>query len=115
MKEIYWITRLDAIQAVSGVAVFILGLASAICFIVWFMDTDDEKQLKDIGFKCLMYLMIPLMLLIFVPSKKDMLMILGIGGAIEFLKQNETAKEIPDKVLNAIDKFLDSEIEDESK
>nr|DAI98186.1 MAG TPA: hypothetical protein [Caudoviricetes sp.] len=42
-----------------------------------------------------------------------MLMIIGIGGTIEYLKSNDTAKELPDKVIMAIDKLLDDTIEEE--
>ena len=51
-------------------------------------------------------------LLLFIPSKRDMLMIIGIGGTIEYLKSNDTANKSPDKVIMAIDKLLDDTIEE---
>ena len=42
-------------------------------------------------------------------------MIIGIGGTIEYLKSNDTAKELPDKVIMAIDKLLDDTIEEEKR
>lgn len=51
----------------------------------------------------------------FIPSKRDMLMIIGIGGTIEYLKSNDTANKLPDKVIMAIDKLLDDTIEEENE
>ena len=115
MNEIYWITRLDAIQTLAIIAVFILGILIAICISLWFMEDDFENnsKFKNMAIKSAAYISIPIFLLVFIPSKRDMLMIIGIGGTIEYLKSNDTAKELPDKVIMAIDKFLDDTIEEE--
>lgn len=36
-----------------------------------------------------------------------MLMIYGVDGTIEYLESNETAKQLPDKSIEALDKLLD--------
>ena len=36
-----------------------------------------------------------------------MLIIYGVGGTVEYLQNNETAKQIPDKTLQCIDKLLE--------
>lgn len=76
-------------------------------------DEKDKSKFKKIVLKLEVYISIPIFLLLFVPSKRDMLMIIGIGGTIEYLKSNDTAKELPDKVIMAIDKLLDDTIEEE--
>ena len=115
MNEIYWITRLDAIQTLAIIAVFILGVFTFLYILFWIMEDDekDKSKLKKIILKFAAYISIPVFLLLFIPSKRDMLMIIGIGGTIEYLKSNDTAKELPDKVIMAIDKFLDDTIEEE--
>lgn len=115
MNEIYWITRLDAIQTLAIIAVFILGVFTFLYILVWIMEDDekDKSKLKKIILKFAAYISIPVFLLVFIPSKRDMLMIIGIGGTIEYLKSNDTAKELPDKVIMAIDKLLDDTIEEE--
>lgn len=116
MNEIYWITRLDAIQTLAIIAVFILGVFTFLYILVWIMEDDEKKdksKLKKIILKFAAYISIPVFLLVFIPSKRDMLMIIGIGGTIEYLKSNDTAKELPDKVIMAIDKLLDDTIEEE--
>ena len=76
-------------------------------------DFENNSKFKNMAIKCAAYISIPIFLLVFIPSKRDMLMIIGIGGTIEYLKSNDTAKELPDKVIMAIDKFLDDTIEEE--
>lgn len=51
---------------------------------------------------------------IFTPSEKDMFMIYGIGGTIDYIKSNDTAKQIPDKCINALDKFIDEYVNDDN-
>jgi hypothetical protein len=46
------------------------------------------------------------------PSKKDMLLIYGVGGTIDYIKNNDTAKQLPDKVVIALDKYFDTLNED---
>lgn len=115
MNEIYWITRLDAIQTLAIIAVFILGALTSVYIIAWFVEDDfeNDSKFKNMAVKCAAYLLIPIFLLTFIPSKRDMLMIIGIGGTMEYIKSNNTAKELPDKVIIAIDKLLDDTIEEE--
>lgn len=115
MNEIYWITRLDAIQTLATIAVFILGVLTSMYIIAWFIEDDfkNDSKFKNMAIKCATYISIPIFLLVFIPSKRDMLMIIGIGGTIEYLKSNDTAKELPDKVIMTINKLLDDTIEEE--
>lgn len=117
MNEIYWITRLDAIQTLAIIAVFILGILTSISIIGWFVDDgfENESKSKNMAIKCAAYISIPIFLLLFIPSKRDMLMIIGIGGTIEYLKSNDTANKLPDKVIMAIDKLLDDTIGEENE
>jgi len=52
---------------------------------------------------------------VFVPTTSEAYMIYGVGGTIDYLKENPTAKQLPDKVITALDKWVDSQFEDESK
>lgn len=45
--------------------------------------------------------------LVLTPSTKDAFMIWGVGGTIDYIKSNETAKQLPDKCIQALDKFVD--------
>ena len=45
----------------------------------------------------------------------NVLVIYGIGGTIDYIKGNDTAKQLPDKCIEAIDKFLDEYTGEEDK
>lgn len=46
------------------------------------------------------------------PKHKEMYRIIGIGGTIDYLRRNETAKQLPDKCIKAVDLFLNKMTEE---
>ena len=44
----------------------------------------------------------------FIPSTEQLYMIYGVGGTIDYLKENPTAKELPDKCIKALDTWVDN-------
>ena len=46
--------------------------------------------------------------IMFVPTTREALLIWGVGGTIDYIKENPTAKQIPDKCVKALDKWVDS-------
>jgi len=118
MNEIYWITRFDSLHCL-GIAMFWISLIIFIAFWLLSLSTDDwtgedcctEKQKyklrKGASYSVITFL-IGLILWIFVPTEKEALLIYGVGGTIDYLKDNPTAKQIPNKCINALDKWVDS-------
>jgi hypothetical protein len=51
---------------------------------------------------------ISLLIEIFIPTTKEALTIYGVGGTVDYLKANPTARKLPDKCINALDKWVDS-------
>ena len=41
-------------------------------------------------------------------------MIWGVGNVIDYVQTNETVKQLPDKVMNALDIWVDSYIQTDS-
>lgn len=78
-------------------------------------DTQDEKELHKRyeikANKLLIIGFINMLLCCFIPSTKEMYAIYGIGGVIDYVKGNEKAKKLPDKVIDALDKYLDEQKE----
>lgn len=119
MNELYWITRLDAINVL--LAVFLL--ISLIVFLFFFIgfllsggeigddfNNNDFRVLKTSFFSSALLSIA----FVFTPSEKDMFMIYGIGGTIDYIKSNDTAKQIPDKCINALDKFIDEYVNEDN-
>lgn len=124
MFEIYLISILDGIKTAICVILFLFGSASAFSFICTCVlnnicpdcphhyYSDDQVRRLTIG-NSIFKIVFPIFLLLlfinaFIPSTKQAYTIFGIGGTIEYLKDNKTAKQLPDKAVLALDKWLDS-------
>jgi hypothetical protein len=49
----------------------------------------------------------------FTPSTKEMMLIWGLGNTVDYIQENETVKELPDKCVKALEAWADSLIEEE--
>ena len=45
---------------------------------------------------------------IFIPTQTDIMAIYGLGGTIDYIKSNDKAKELPDKVVDALTRYIDN-------
>lgn len=111
MSEIYWITRLDSINGLLSV-ILIIGLIATVFFTIAYasngFETDDdftEKNKKTLKHISIITVIVAIMST-FIPTQKDMLLIYGVGGTIDYIKSNETAKQLPDKAVQALDKII---------
>lgn len=111
MSEIYWITRLDGIcllfctmMIFSFLGFFILLLLSLLG------DYGFKKEIKKY-IKCIKMLSISFIICLlgttFIPTTNDMMLIYGLGTMKEYVDNNEKAKELPDKAIEALNKYLD--------
>lgn len=113
MNEIYWITRFDPIITCSIVFLVMSALVTTffIIGVIISISDEDEKGL-NLCKKCLKFsapiLMVCVLIEVFVPTTKEALLIYGVGGTIDYVKSNPTAKQLPDKCINALDKWVDS-------
>lgn len=109
MNELYWITRLDAICVILIVVMSIAVVAMAIGFMIWSVSDDIDEQAR--GHKVLRLSLITFLfstiVYIFVPDTKQALIIYGVGGTIDYVKDNDKCKQIPNKVIDALDKYLE--------
>ena len=127
MNEIYWITRLDIIHTLTlvlfivSIIAFLLSIISYLCFngqSIYDANHEYERSAKEnrdyanvakkVSKYCIAPLVLSILLLIFVPTTKQAMLIYGVGGTIDYIKQNPTAKQLPDKCINALDKWVES-------
>ena len=121
MNEMYWITRCDIILTISWVL-----LALSVVFIMLLIygriellyeDEEDESEIKPFikkyQKKVIIFILVLVGIIAFMPSTKDAYIIYGVGGTLDYLQSNPTAKKLPDKCIVALDKFLDSISKDE--
>ena len=117
MSELYWITRFDGILTAIIIPMVILLIVS-FALLIASCDVYDEEKKKLIRKRAAICGSIGIFLLIaqaFVPTTKQALIIYGVGGTIDYVKSNETAKKLPDKAIIALDKYLESINEETEK
>lgn len=115
MEEIYWITRLGNIQGLFIVLTAILGIliaAFSFALLVNMSEGDSTDFQKKAIKRIIPVLIISVLGTVFTPTTKEALMMWGVGGTIDYVKSNETAKQLPDKCIKALDKWVDSLNED---
>lgn len=114
MNELYWITRLDAINMTAGTAIVIGAGALVGMTVLYLITTNSEcdekfrKKLRKTFKKWAIFSAISLLVFIFTPDRRDALLIYGVGGTIDYIKSNDKAKELPDKVVDALTRYIDS-------
>ena len=120
MNTLYWLNVLGNIHgfAFSLLIVLIIFYAlMVISTIIACSETDFEefpkKHLK-IFKKSVIPAIIVIMLAVFVPSKKELLFIYGVGGTFDYIKENPTAQKLPDKFIKVMDNWADMQLENDS-
>ena len=133
MNEIYWLTRLDSISAVSLTLLITSVAISALVIVIYLVANGQKIYDESRGYessvkenkgycetcKNILKYSIPIsiiscLLVVFVPTTKEGLLIYGVGGTVDYIKNNPTAKQIPDKCINALDKWVTSLGEEKS-
>ena len=75
-------------------------------------DKKNFKTAKRLLTKTTLVFLIFVLGLTFTPTKKDCLAIYGLGGTIDYVKSNDKAKKLPDKVIDALDMYLEEKSKD---
>lgn len=113
MKEFYFLTLIARFEsAVSCFFMFTVVFFVAMWAIYALEKEDLEKHLPKVKKRMrqfTIFAIVVTILKLFTPSERDIMLIYGIGGTVDYIKQNETAKQLPDKVIMAIDKYLDEQ------
>lgn len=103
------------------VACMIIYIGVFLCFFIITIATEAkrkedarEKSLNALAASSIVVVLCVL-LTIMIPSKKELYLIYGVGGTIEYLKSNPNAKELPDKCIKALERWADDNIGDDNK
>jgi hypothetical protein len=113
MNELYWMTRLDAIHNICTALIVICSFLTCGLIIGFFANKSNGNG--DATNTCKKWLITNIIVLIstaiiqtFTPTTKEALLIYGVGGTVDYIESNETVKQLPDKAIQALDKYLDS-------
>ena len=125
MNEIYWITRLDAISdflTIIAIVSFLISVVMAAFAMYNRFEADDYaeggkyyncymQRFKIFLKYCkrsILVIIVSCVINVFIPTKNDALLIYGVGGTIDYIKSNDTAKQLPDKCIKALDKWVEN-------
>lgn len=117
MSILYWITILDNLKGLGILTCALSLIFSGACFLANLFYAEEIKE----GMVAYSYknfnkaknwtytiLIISTLVVIFVPSEDQLYKIYGIGGTLDYLRENPTAKELPDKCIKALDTWVDN-------
>ena len=119
MWLIYLLFILDNIRCLINVAALISGLTSFVFIILSGVgacqnpDSYDALNQKAVAFcnkarKISLAIFIPALLLgITVPNSKQAAIMFSVGTTINYVKNNEKIKELPDKAVDCLNKYID--------
>jgi hypothetical protein len=120
MKEMYWLAVVGNIGDISGVLLFFCGIcillfgsfsaiiASGFSGFGDEIEARGERFLKKATKTGFVVGFISVFIAIFVPGEKQMYRIMGVGMAIDYIKENDAVKQLPDKCINALEAWVDS-------
>ena len=110
MNELYWLTRLEYIQNFLVIVMSASGIATFIGFTSWILSGyEEEIRATLLWLRCAFAtLVISSLIFVFVPTTKEALLIWGVGSTIDYLQENETAKQLPNKCINALNDWVES-------
>lgn len=113
MWTIYFIFKLDAIINVSTIVAAICCSIILFCSLIGFI--EEDKQLLRVAKKAILPFIISLTLAIFTPSTQTAFAMYGVGKTIDYVKENKELTNLPDKCIEALDMWLDKQLEEEEK
>lgn len=117
MSTLYWINVLGNFYELCMIIFVISALLGITFFLATiFHEGDIKADLSKVGYKRFVkvrntnyiVLIISTLVLVFFPTKSQLYIIYGVGGLIDYLKDNPTAKELPDKCIKALDNWVDN-------
>ena len=107
--SLYWMLVLGNISVVCGLFAIILAVAIIVALIV--VDDIEYAKSKFIG----MSIAFAVLLLgsIFIPSTESLMKIYVVDNVVEYIENNDKARELPDKVIECCDKLMNEYLEED--
>jgi hypothetical protein len=123
MSEIYWITRIGALDTLFNImwVIPVIVICCGVLIILTMLANgdeinDDSKPIfkKVISCLCVVF-SIGVVGDIVLPSRDDTMLIYGLGPMIDYVQNNDKVKQLPDKAVDALNRYLDTVAKEENK
>ena len=123
MSVLYWLYVLGNINGLCKFFIVLSIIAFVVCVIFYLVPQDEDfgfPLAKKYIVKFIRFILLPILIIstignTFIPDTKTLYVIYGVGGTLDYLKENKKAKQIPDKAILALDKYLNEQLEDNDK
>lgn len=117
MCELYWISIIGKLNTLFWI-LFGTSIIACLVFLVLYFDDDYKKEYAKFR-KPIKLTIISLIVCglggIITPGRNEAYFIYGAGTIVDYCKDNQKVKEIPDKAIDALNRYLDSISEKENK
>lgn len=119
MSELYWLCVLGSLNDL-GRAIVVVSFLLCVTLGFWLLlcstvDLELSHFIKKVFKGSLFSIVLGVVMVIFIPSQKNLLIIYGVGSTIDYLKENKDANKIPDKCVKALDKYLDDALKEDKE
>ncbi len=114
MSEIYWLQVIGNLGCLGNWALVVTIIALIVLTIGYctfeVYDNDDRaKQAAIVKWlrRSAVGIAISVVGVVFIPDDRELMTIYGIGGTIDYIKSNDKAKELPDKAIDVLNRYMD--------
>lgn len=125
MWELYFITRIGVIHGLT-IPVFIVSIFAAIvCYIVSITTNDytgeeaynawQKSKLRRFANRLFVVFGISVTINVITPTTEEAYLIYGVGSTIDYIQDNPKAKQLPDKCIEALSRWVDNINKEETK
>lgn len=118
-SKIYWLTRLDNVYGFAVLACAIGFVSLFIYYVIMYLDCFDDENRKKYKVKysgtrkgSIWAICVSTVLLIFLPTKQDVMMIYAGGKTMDFVQSDTSLQKIPCQTTKLISDYLDRQIND---
>lgn len=115
MKELYFINLIGNINIAAWVVFGVLCFAAFFVGIAYSMKDIKDALMKKLSKSMIVVAVVCLVLGILMPTKKDCYIIFGIGSVVDYIQDNEDAKQLPDKTIKMLNALADKYTEETEK
>lgn len=113
MKELYFINLIGNINIAAWMVLGVVCFAAFFVGIVYFMRDIEDALMKKLSKSMIVVAVVCLVIGIVLPTKKDCYIIFGIGSVVDYIQDNEDAKQLPDKTIKMLNALADKYTEEE--
>jgi len=125
MWELYFITRIGVIHGLT-IAMFLLSFFAAIlCYLISISEDDytgeeactewQKSKLRKFANKLFVVFGISVTINVITPTTEEAYLIYGVGSTIDYIQDNPKAKQLPDKCIDALSRWVDNLNKEENK